>query len=196
MGEHGGEGHENVIELADSEGLHDASSEILHDPSIDVLQRVLLVTDGFVVRLLEVCYGERICAADRVQVTEALPLDEAELEPSGDETVLRRTVLLRGERSGLNYVAAESALVLERLDPVMREGLLTTDEPIGRLLAARRVETFRDFRGAGHKEAGTMGSYLNVDAAEMLLFRTYRMISGGRPIAVITEYFPKRSAAA
>lgn len=168
---------------------------VLDDPSIGVLQRVLLNTDGYVVRLLQACYGETVRAADRVQLTEPMSPDDDEFEPAGAEPVLRRAVLLRGARTGRVYVAADSAVALDRLDPGMAEKLLSTDEPIGRLLAAYRVETFREFRQVGRARAGTLGQWFGLDCDAELLFRSYRMISAGRPIALITEYFPRQSLA-
>lgn len=167
----------------------------MDDPSLDVVQRLLLVTDGYVIRLLEACYGETVRTAERVQFTEPLSPDDEELEPTGDETVLHRTVLLQGTDSRRVYVAADSAVVLDRLDPSMAEKLLSTDEPIGRLLAVHRVETFREFRQVGRVRAGTLGQWFALDGDEELLCRRYRMISGGRPIALITEYFPRQSPA-
>jgi len=158
--------------------------------ALGVAQRVFLSTDATVVRLLEGCFDEPIRTAGLVQKsTAALPAD-AELELTGDETILRRETLLQGSRTGRNYVYAEASLVLDRLEPGLREALLSTSEPIGHLLVANRVETFRELVRAGRTPAGPLADRLDLESGEELLFRTYRVISGGQPAMLITEYFP------
>ncbi len=165
---------------------------ILDDPALGVEQRILLGTDATVVRLLEGCFEEAICTANLEQVsTPPLPTD-AELELSGEETILRRKTLLQGSRSGQNYVYAEASVVLDRVAPALREALLSTAEPIGRLLAATRVETFRELVRAGWMPARQLGEHFGLQSGDELLSRTYRIIAGGRPAMLITEIFPPR----
>lgn len=170
-----------------------AGAAILDDASLGVLERVLLTTDGTVVPLLEGCFDERIRTAERSQtVTPCRPTEPADavLELAGDETLLRRTVLLQGTRTGRNYIYAESVIVLDRLPSVLREGLLTTGEPIGRLLATHRLETFREILDIGRRPAGAHGGPFGLSDSGELLCRTYRIIHGGRPIMRIVEHFP------
>lgn len=169
--------------------------DLLTDASLDVVQRLLLATDGYVVRLLEVCYGEAVRTAERMQFSEPLAPTDMELEPDGDDTALRRTVLLQGARTGRTYLAADSIVMIDRVPAAVRAGLLDGDEPIGRLLQRHRVETFRELRHAGRVAAGALGPSFGLHADDELLWRTYRMISGGRPIALITEQFPAHSPA-
>lgn len=174
----------------DAGGSNGIDRALLADPSLDVVQRLLLATDGYVVRLLEVCYGEAVRTAERMQFSEALAPTERELEPDGDDTALRRTVLLQGARTGRVYLAAEATVMIDRVPAAVRAGLLDGDEPIGWLLQRHRVETFRELRRAGRVAAGRLASSFGLDAGDELLWRTYRMISGGRPITLITEHFP------
>ncbi len=167
-----------------------AGAAILDDPSLGVLQRVLLTTDGTVVRLLEGCFGERIRTAGLVQFSTPASAADAALEPAGDETILRRKVLLQGSRSGRNYLYADSFTVLDRVEPSLREALLSTSEPIGRLFVTNRVETFREILRVGRRRAGALGGWLGLEFGDELLFRNYRIISGGRPIMAVAEYFP------
>lgn len=148
-----------------------------------VLQHVLLSTDGTVVPLLEGCFGEPIRLAGHVQsLRDATPTDPAELELDEGDSILHRKVLLQGEHTGRQYAFAESVLVPHRLPPLVRKALLSTSTPIGRVLNEHRVESFREVLRVGRTRTGRNG--------EEVLFRTYRILSGGRPVMLITEYFP------
>lgn len=160
------------------------------DGTVAACQRMLLATDGSMVRLLEAGYGEPIQVADCCQTTEALTAADGELAPAGSATVLRRTVRLCGRHTARTFVVAESATVLERLPTELQQALLTSDEPLGRLLATYRVETRRDFRHAGWTHAGAWGAWFALDSNQWLLWRTTRLVGGGQPITAITEYVP------
>lgn len=166
------------------------STSALGDGALGVLQRVLLTTDATVVLLLEGFFGEPICTEGLGQVSRPAAPADTELELTGRETVLCRHTLLRGCDTGRNYLYAETSVVLDRLDSRVREGLLTTSEPIGHLLAANRIETFREVLRSGRKPAGRLGFRLGMESGDELLFRTYRIIVGGKPIMLLTEYFP------
>ncbi len=162
----------------------------LDDAALGMAQRLMLSTDATVVRLLEACFGEPVRTAGLVQVsTPAFPGD-VELELGGGETVQRRETLLQGSRTGRNYVYAEAAVVLDRLEPRLQEALVTTSQPIGYLLVAQRVETFRELLRTGRTPAGVRGASFGLRSSDLLLLRTYRVIAGGRPVMLITEYFP------
>jgi len=179
--------------LADSRPvLPVGGATILDDPALGAEQRILLGTDGTVVRFLEGCFDEPICTANLEQVsTPPLPTD-AELELTGDETILRRKTLLQGSRTARNYVYAEASVVLERVEPALREALLSTSEPIGRLLVTNRVETFRELVRAGWMPAGPLAEHFGLESSDELLSRTYHIIMGGCPAMRITEHFPAR----
>jgi chorismate-pyruvate lyase len=157
--------------------------------AVAMVQRLIFNTDATVVRILENCFDERIRTEGLAQdVTPANTVDP-ELELIGGEDVLRRSTLLQGFRTGRNYIYAESEIVLDRLPPGLREGLLETDEPIGRLLIRERIETFRELLRSGHALAGPRAPSLGAASSDMLPFRTYRIIVGGHPVMRITEHF-------
>ena len=172
------------------DGALGADAGGLDDVALDMAQRLILSTDATVVRLLEACFGERVCTSGLEQAsTRGLPTD-VELELTGEETVLRRATLLQGCETGRNYVYAETAIVLDRLEPSMRDALLATPEPIGHLLLAARAETFRELVRTGRTPAGPRASAFGLHSTEVLLFRSYRMIVQGRPVMLVTEHFP------
>ncbi len=71
-----------------------------------------------------------------------------------------------------------------------RRALLSTSEPIGRLLAAARAETFREVLTSGTTPAGAVGGHFGVEETDEVFVRTYRIVAGGRPMMLITEKFP------
>jgi chorismate-pyruvate lyase len=97
---------------------------------------------------------------------------------------------LRTSASGRTLIYAETLVALERLHPIVRSGLVSTSEPIGRLLIAARLETFRDILTAGTERAGGVGAHFGINRDDDVFARTYRIVSGGRPVMLITEKFP------
>lgn len=172
-----------------------ADAPLLSDPSVDALQRILLSTDGTVVQILEAFFRDPIRLASHVQFIAPISPTDAYLEPTGDETVLRRKVLLQGTRTGRNYIYADTTIVLDRLEPSMREDLLSTTEPIGRLLRAHRTETFREMLHMGRRRAESLAGEFGIDPDEELLFRIYRILAGGQPIMLLAEHFPAANLA-
>lgn len=182
--------------MANDEGTGEAGatavgdSDLLSDPTLDVLQRVLLTTDGTVVQILEAFFDDPICLGSHVQYTEPLSPADADLEPTGDETVLRRKVLLQGTRTGRNYVYANTGVLLDRLEGPLRRDLLHTSQPIGWLLRAHRMETFREMLRMGRRRAGSLAAEFGLDPDDELVYRTYRIIWRARPIMLLVEHFP------
>ncbi|MCC6390987.1 MAG: DUF98 domain-containing protein [Bryobacterales bacterium] len=161
--------------------------------SLDLLQRVLLISDGTLTDVLEVAFLEPIelvkLAADTSPSSEVIP--ELQLEPGSP--LMRRRILLRGATSRANYVFAESLIALDRLDPEFRAGLETTTNPIGRLWTERRLETWKEILRVWRCPEGELREHFG-DSPGGLLARSYRVFSSARPIMLITEYFPVHSA--
>lgn len=160
------------------------------DRSLSVLQRVLLTTDGTVVQLLEAWFDDPIELAGHQQFTTPVDRTDGELLPNADESILRRRVLLRGVRSRRNYIYADTAIVLGRLPPGLRDDLLTTSQPIGRLLQDHRMETRREVLRSGRRPAAALAGEFGIDSADELLYRVYRVVAAGLPIMLIAEHFP------
>ena len=123
---------------------------------IDPFDRMLLTADGTVTTLLEACTGEPIVTrttrqAARPRSTGCWPPagrwwhpDAQLLELAPAERLIARRVTLRGARSGVAYVLAESLVVPDRLPGAIADRLLRAGASLGRLLAARQLETRRD----------------------------------------------------
>lgn len=162
----------------------------LLDPPPGPLQRVLLTADGNVGRILESYAGESVEAVKLEQFSAPFGEEIHALELGADDERLSRRVILRGSRTGRSLLYAESVMAVERLHPVVRSGLLSTSEPIGRLLSAARAETFREVLSSGRMPASAVGGHFGVEETDEVFVRTYRIISGGHPMMLITEKFP------
>jgi chorismate-pyruvate lyase len=160
--------------------------------ALDLLQRVLLVSDGTLTDTLEAAFLEPI-ALRKVGI-EVAPARRAipELEVAVGEPLMERRIFLCGETSGRAYVYAESALVLDRLPPRFREELVASDMPMGRLWSEHKLETWKELLAMSRHPAGELAAHFQVAPESECLVRRYRVISGGRPLMAITEHFPAR----
>jgi chorismate-pyruvate lyase len=161
-------------------------------PLDPMLRRAVLATDGTVTNLIESLL-ERVVIEKLGEEPAAAPLAEWPDLAAGT-AVLRRTVLIRGAVTRRIFLHAESLLVLECLDPLIREELCATDKPIGKLIREHKIESYRELLGSTSELAGPRAPVLGVDAAEQLVARTYRIHIGGRPAIQITERFLARDA--
>ncbi|MFN9646406.1 MAG: chorismate pyruvate-lyase family protein [Cyanobacteriota bacterium] len=158
--------------------------------TLSAFQRILLTTDGTVTEILEAFSGESIRVVKLHQDVTTLERAVASLELPWGEPVLRRSILLQGHMSLVNFLYADSIIALNRLTEGVRDGLLTSKKGIGMLILEHRIETFKEILDCGIEPAAGLADYFQVEAEASLIYRTYRMLSGGRPIMVITEKFP------
>lgn len=158
--------------------------------SLTRFQRILLGADGTVTHILEAYADEPIEAVKLLQELDASNEGDTALDLPDGATVLRRRVLLRGIQSRRTLLYAEAVVVPERVGVDVMEGLIGTNKPIGRLLAENRTESFRQILVVDEERAGPCGHHFGVDPTATLIFRTYRIVSGRKPIMLITEKFP------
>lgn len=153
-------------------------------------QRILLGTDGTVTHILEAYADEPIEAVKLAQGLDLPTPEDTALEVPEDATLLRRKVVLRGRQSGRNLLYAEAVVVASRVPIDMLDALLKTDQPIGRLLSERCMETFRQVLVIDREPAGSCAPHFGIEPAAELIFRTYRILARGKPMMLITEKFP------
>jgi chorismate-pyruvate lyase/acyl carrier protein len=158
--------------------------------TLSAFQRILLTTDGTVTEILEAFSGESIRVVKLHQEVTTLERAVASLELPWGEPVLRRSILLQGHMSLVNFLYADSIIALDRLTEGVRDGLLTSKKGIGMLILEHHIETFKEILDCGIEPAAGLAEYFQVDPEASILYRTYRMLSGGLPIMVITEKFP------
>jgi chorismate-pyruvate lyase len=158
--------------------------------AVNLVQYILLVTDGTVTNVLEAYAGEQIAVVKLRQTASPATDNVSDLEVRDSDEVMRREVLLTGSESGRRFVYAVTHFVPNRLDPAVRRGLLESLKPIGRLFDENHVETYREILTAWQEPAAERGSYFGIGRADPMLSRTYRIIARGKPVMLITEKFP------
>ena len=159
---------------------------------LGIVPRILLATDGTLTHILEAYAGETV---NLVKLSHRLVTDVEVRRSCGlddHERALRRVILLRGSESQATFIHADSVVMLDRLPDGMDEELLTTERPIGKLLAQHRAETFRELLSAWEERNERLAAHFDIEPHDPLLARTYRIFAGGRPIAWITETFPEK----
>lgn len=164
--------------------------EAVNPDMLSPYQRVLLVIDGTVTRFLEAYFAEPIAVTLLAQDEAQAAGDASWLECPADDVVLRRTVLLIGENTGTTYAWADSIIHPQAFTESMREGLVNEPGGLGQILRNSGLETRRDALWFGREQPTEIPRELAETGAKSFLSRTYRIISGGRPLMVITERFP------
>ena len=169
-------------------------------PELDPFDRMLLTADGTVTTLLEACTAEQIVTratrqAGPASIDRLLTAtgrwwhpDDGLLDLAPTDQLIVRRVSLRGARSGVAYVLAESLVVPDRLPAAVAERLHRDGASLGRLLAADSLETRRDVLHIDAVQAGEACEYLAVRPIARLWRRTYTIVTGRRTVAAVTEW--------
>ncbi|MCK5878043.1 MAG: DUF98 domain-containing protein [Candidatus Marithrix sp.] len=155
------------------------------------LQRILLVADGTLTKILEAYLTEELQV---IKLSEEIVIIDEDILPLEIEIgckVIKRKILLQGQISQRNWLYAESIIVIERLEEKFRTELIESDVPIGRLWSEYNIETFKEIISSTQELANDLSEYFNVDKQEQLLCRTYRVFSKQKPIMMIMEKFPE-----
>lgn len=166
-------------------GAHDSLAMAALPPFL----RTLLVTDGTVTKSLEAFYWEAIDVGtvwqDVIRAEESIDWLDV---PKGEEIIGRR-VHLRGRTSGVLYTRANSVIRPLLIPDALRTGLMAGSLGIGELIRDCGLETYRELLEIG--VSGPTSSGADPDAvAGPHIHRTYRIVVGGRPAILVTEYFP------
>ena len=153
--------------------------------AIGPLLRALLVTDGTVTKLLEAVSMEPIEVKITSQSDVTLDQPHLELQAPTGARVISREVALVGSRTGRHFADAASVLVVERLPDAVKTRLADHPQGLGRILLEAGLETRREVLWFG-REATRAGR-----EGPSRICRTYRIVSGGLPLMLITESFPR-----
>ncbi|MBK1723290.1 chorismate--pyruvate lyase family protein [Thiocystis violacea] len=143
--------------------------------------RALLVTDGTVTKILEAYFWEPVAVDTLEQRFEAALEPVPWIQVEADDLCLIRDARLRGTDSGRSFAEAFSLIRAELIPPEFRQRLIDREIGIGALIRDSGLESYR--------EVLDIGVDRTADGA-MAVFRTYRIIIDGRPVILITEYFP------
>ncbi|WP_285034013.1 chorismate pyruvate-lyase family protein [Mycolicibacterium sp. lyk4-40-TYG-92] len=162
------------------------AGEEIHQLNRDL--RILIATNGTLTRILGVVTGEEIV----VQIVEQQihPRELAPSEQLSDSRILQRRVLLNGGVSGRRFVGAESLIAIDLLPPTIAADLTSTSAPIGEIMAASRLETYKEPADIWVAESPDWLVAATDQAPQpRTVSRRYRIIIEGQPVIVITEYF-------
>jgi len=174
----------------------DAIECFLPDEEIRKLNRdlrILIASNGTLTRVLGMVANDEIV----VQIVEqqvhahAPRIPGSEHLPSG--RLLQRQILLKGRSSGHAFVAAESFVAIDLLPSAITTSLTTTQRPIGEIIDASCLETFKE---AAKVWMGPPPGWLALAGYQhsepKIAARRYRVITGGQPAIIITEYFLRK----
>ncbi len=151
--------------------------------------RTLLVTDGTVTKSLEAFYWEPIDVATISQAVVRAEDDIEWLDVGKGEEVIGRHVILRGRTSGVLYTRADSIIRPLLIPETLRARLMAGSLGIGELIRDCGLETYRELLEIG--VGGALPEATDADAAPGAhVHRTYRIVVGGQPAILVTEYFP------
>lgn len=166
---------------------------LLTDEQIRKLDRdlqILIATNGTLTRILNVVANDEIVVHIVTQHIHSGAPETPELKDSTIGRVLRRRILLKGRNSGAALVAAESLIAIDQLPSAIVASLTTTDCPIGEVMAANCVETFKETATVWLGQLPHWVVHAGVDNRRpSVVARRYRIITAGRPAIIITEYF-------
>ncbi|UCG72690.1 MAG: DUF98 domain-containing protein [Chromatiales bacterium] len=170
-----------------------ARPQALGDVELDNLsafQRALLTIDGTVTQFIEAYTLEKV----RIRVLDHSAGCAGDLASwlacDSDTEVLRRRAALVGSDTERLYVYAESVLLPARLSTDMHAALNRETGGLGKILLNELLESRREGLWYGMQELRKLPPALGVGASLYCLTRTYRVISGGQPLMLITEHFP------
>ncbi len=159
--------------------------------ALGLVPRILLATDGTLTHILEAYAAEPVYLVKLSHALVSEPTHRAELGLDATERALRRIILLRGTKSDAAFVYADSVVMLDRLPAAVATGLLQTDMPMGKLLFSCRAETLREILVMDEERDDRVAAHFGIGAWDPIVSRTYQIVLEGRPIARITEKFPK-----
>ncbi|HTP38270.1 MAG TPA: chorismate pyruvate-lyase family protein [Steroidobacteraceae bacterium] len=154
---------------------------------LSLFQKILLSTDGTVTDLIALYTGEAIRVHKLEQVIQSR-IAPAMLGCEGETRIMSRRILLAGA-SG-NHLYAESLFVFERFSPFLQQQLLETDQPIGLLWKAARLETYRDIVEQKVAFCPEIAGHFALPATAEFVSRTYLIYQAGKPLGAITEKWP------
>lgn len=169
-------------------GVVDARCDVT---GLGLIPRILFATDGAISHILEAYVGERVDLSRMTSAAVTDPAERLEVGLVGDERGLRRRSLLRGRRTGRVFVHTESVVFLDRLPTQVAEELAETGTSLLKLLTSRRIGTFREGIAEWEGTDPQIAACFGIDPAEVHVARTYQVVLKGRPVARVTETFPK-----
>ncbi len=171
----------------------DAIERFLPDDEIRKFNRdlrILIASNGTLTRILGIVADDEIAVQIVEQQVDGTASGIADLEQLPGDRVLRRRILLKGRSSGHPFVAAESLIAVDLLPPAITTSLIETERPIGEIMAASCLESFKEAAKVWKGQPPGWIALAGYESSEPeIVARRYRVIAGGQPVIIITEYF-------
>jgi chorismate lyase len=171
----------------------DAIERVLPDDEVRKLNRdlrILIASNGTLTRILGIVANDEIVLQIVEQQVHGIAPRIPGLEQLPSGRVLQRQILLKGRSSGHAFVAAESLIAIDLLPPAITTSLTKTERPIGEVIAASCLETFKEAAKVWIGQPPGWLAHAGYQNSEpRIVARRYRMITGGQPVIMITEYF-------
>lgn len=171
----------------------DAIECFLPDDEIRKLNRdlrILIASNGTLTRILGIVANDEIVVQIVEQQVHGMTPRIPGLEQLPSGRLLQRRILLKGRSSGQPFVAAESLIAIDLLPPAITTSLTKTEHPIGEVMAASCLETFKESAKVWIGQPPgwlALAGYQNSEPR--IVARRYRVIAGRQPVIIITEYF-------
>jgi chorismate--pyruvate lyase len=171
----------------------DVTEGFLPDGEIQKLNRdlrILIASNGTLTRVLGIVANDDIV----VQIVEQQVQDMASRMPDFEQLpsgrILRRRIFLNGRNSGHSFIAAESLVAIDLLPPAIMTSLIETERPIGEIMAASCLETFKETAKVWIGQPPDWLAVAGYESSEpRIVGRRYRIMIGAQPVIIITEYF-------
>ena len=170
--------------------MRERDGTMVDGTDLGLIPRILFATDGAITHILEAYAREPV---DLVTLSSRLA-DTSDLRGLGvadGERALRRISLLRGATTGRVFVHGESVVIVDRLPRAAGDELVRLGGGLLDVLSRHGIGTFRETVDAWDGEDPAVAARLGVGAGDVLVGRTYHVVVGGRPVAWITERFPR-----
>ncbi len=160
---------------------------------LNIIERILLRTDGSITTLLEELLQEKLIANKIYEGLIESKINIKEMGISKGDNYWQRTITLQGKTTGKNHLYASSIINKQRLNKLFSSTLINTEIPIGKLWDQFRFETYKSIIDWGEEPAKSLGPLFKIKKKSPLLYRTYCVYSQGNPVMMITEKFPKNN---
>jgi chorismate-pyruvate lyase len=158
---------------------------------LNIIERILLRTDGSITILLEELLQEKLIANKIYEDFIESKRNIKEMGISKGDKYCQRTITLQGKTTGKNYLYASSIINKKKLNKQFYSTLINTEIPIGKVWDMFRFETYKTVIDWGEEPAKNLGQFFKIQKNSPLLYRTYCVYSQGNPVMMITEKFPK-----
>lgn len=169
----------------------DSNHNHIAPSALSTFQRILLTTDGTVTDILESYLFEQIRVIKLSEKLVSLDREVPSVDLKEGTEVIIRKVLLQGKISRKNVIYAESIIVPENMEERFSKALLETKVPIGKIWFEQKVETFKEILDSKKELVGDLADYFGIEPSDEMFSRTYRVVTNGKPVMIITEKFPE-----